>query len=76
LRCISVPEISVVERNGFAEAGHILDPTGQAFRARSAPVAGLTHLETAVLGAPAVLSAPRGTDDTFRPLVPAKFRTI
>jgi len=69
-----------------------LDPKGQAFRARSAKVVGLTPLETAVQGrfavadllialclghgAPLVLSTPRGTGDTCRPLAAAKFRTI
>jgi hypothetical protein len=64
---------------------------GQAFRARSARVAGLTLLETAghqrlaaaniiiALGlgraAPAICSTPRGAGDTCRPLAKAKFRT-
>jgi hypothetical protein len=64
----------------------------QAFRARSAPVGGLTLLKTAVHrrlgaadlvialclghGAPPVFSTSRGADDTCRPLTPAKFRTI
>jgi hypothetical protein len=67
-------------------------PRRQVFRARSARVAGLALLETAVQrqlaaadllialclgrGPPAILSTPRAANDTRRPLALAKFGTI